>query len=125
MSKKGKRKSQRPMALILVIVILAATNIATFAYFTVLNPSVPLEDVPMTIADLMGDNSSIGKVVSVIGYYVYTGAYHLLVSNPEAYFNNSLTTSNHLVITGDIPEALEDHAGYEEDAFISANNWKR
>ncbi|MFW9843322.1 MAG: C13 family peptidase [Candidatus Thorarchaeota archaeon] len=115
MSKKGKGKknSQQPTALILLVVILAATNIAMFAYFTVFDTSVPLEDVPMTIADLMGDNSSIGKVVSVLGYYVYTGAYHLLVSNPASYFNNSLTRANHVVITGEVPESLEDHAGFE------------
>ncbi|MGY5880614.1 MAG: C13 family peptidase [Candidatus Thorarchaeota archaeon] len=99
--------------MILLIVILAATNIGIFAYFTVFDTSVPLEDVPMSIADLMGDNSSIGKVVSVIGYYVYTGTYHLLVSNPASYFNNSLTRANHMVITGDVPESMEDHAGFQ------------
>ena len=91
MSKKGKKKSQRPIALILLVIILAATNIGMFAYFTMTDTSVPLEDVPMAIADLMGDPSSIGKMVSAIGYYVYAAGYHLLVSNPAAFFNNSLT----------------------------------
>ncbi|MGY5873783.1 MAG: C13 family peptidase [Candidatus Thorarchaeota archaeon] len=114
MSKKRKaKKSQRPTALILLIVILAATNIATFAYFAVFDTSVPLEDVPMSIADLMGDNSSLGKMVSVLGYYVYTAGYHLLVSNPASFFNNSLTRTNHMVITGDVPESLADHAGFQ------------
>ncbi|MGY5858562.1 MAG: C13 family peptidase [Candidatus Thorarchaeota archaeon] len=115
MSKKGrgKKKSQRPTALILLVVILAATNIGMFAYFTVLNPSVPLEDVPMSIADVMGDNSSIGKMVSVLGYYVYTAGYHLLVSNPASFFNNSLSRTNHMVITGDVPESMADHAGFQ------------
>ncbi|MHA1389595.1 MAG: C13 family peptidase [Candidatus Thorarchaeota archaeon] len=115
MSKKGKRKtkSKRPTALILLVVILAATNIAMFAYFTVFDTSVPLEDVPMAIADLMGDNSSLGKMVSVLGYYVYTAGYHMLVSNPASFFNNSLTRTNHMVITGDVPESMEDHAGFQ------------
>jgi len=114
LSKKGKgKKSQRPIALILLIVILAATNIATFAYFTMFDTSVPLEDVPMTIADLMGDNSTLGKMVSVLGYYVYTAGYHLLVSNPASFFNNSLDSRNHMVISGDVPESMEDHAGFQ------------
>lgn len=110
---KGKKQSQKPTALILLVVILAATNVVTFAYFTMFDTSVPLEDVPMAIANLMGDNSSFGKVVSVLGYYVYTGAYHLLVSNPVSFLNNSLTRTNHMVITGDIPESMEDHAGFQ------------
>ena len=113
LSKKSKKESQRPTALILLIVILAATNIATFAYFTVFDTSVPLEDVPQNIADLMGDNSSLGQMVSVLGYYVYTAGYHLLVSNPTAFFNNSLDRTNHMVITGDVPESMEDHAGFQ------------
>jgi len=114
LSKKGKgKKSQRPTALILLIVILAATNIATFAYFAVFDTSVPLEDVPMGIADLMGDNSSIGKVVSILGYYIYTAGYHLLVSNPASFFNNSLDRMNHVVITGEVPAALGEHVGFQ------------
>lgn len=115
MSKKGKvkTKSQRPTALILLIVILAATNVATLAYFAVFDTSVPLEDVPQNIADLMGDNSSLGKMVSVLGYYVYTAGYHLLVSNPASFFNNSLDRTNHMVITGEVPETMAAHAGFQ------------
>jgi len=110
---KGKTKGQKPTVLILLIVILAATNIATFAYFTVFDTSVPLEDVPMSIADLMGDNSSLGKTVSVLGYYIYTAGYHLLVSNPASFFNNSLDSGNHLVIAGEVPESIQAHAGFQ------------
>jgi len=110
---KGKKKGQRPTALILLVVILAATNIATLAYFVVLDNSVPLEDVPMSIADLIGDNSSIGKVVSILGYYIYAAGYHMLVSNPMVFFNNSLDRTNHVVITGEVPESMEDHRGFQ------------
>ena len=114
MSKKGKsKKGQRPTALILLIVILAATNIATFAYFAVIDTSVPLEDVPRSIADLTGDNSSIGQMVSVLGYYIYAAGYHMLVSNPAVFFNNSMDRTNHMVITGEVPESMADHRGFQ------------
>lgn len=75
MSKKGKskKKSQRPTALIILVLVLAAANIATLAYFMVLDNSVPFEDVRLSIAYVTGGNNEnlIGKTVSVIGYYVF------------------------------------------------------
>ena len=35
------------------------------------------------------------------------------MSNPASFFNNSLTRTNHMVITGDVPESLADHAGFQ------------
>ncbi|MHA1908604.1 MAG: C13 family peptidase [Candidatus Thorarchaeota archaeon] len=115
MSKKGKskKKNQKPMALILLVVILAATNVATLAYFLVLDNSVPFEDVPLTIADVTGDDTLIGRMVSVIGYYIYAAGYHQLVSDPNSFLNNSLTSRNHIVITGAVPEAMTEYRGFQ------------
>ncbi|MBE0527328.1 MAG: hypothetical protein IH631_10320, partial [Candidatus Thorarchaeota archaeon] len=115
MSKKGKGKlqGQRPTALILLVVILAATNIATLAYFVVVDNSVPFADVPQSIADVTGDNSSIGKMVSVIGYLIFAADNYSIVSNPLSFFNNSLDFSNHIIITGSVPEGFEDHLGFQ------------
>ena len=113
MPKKGKskRKSERPTALILLVLVLAATNIATLAYFVVLDNSVPFEDVPLSIADVTGDNNEnlIGTTISVTGYLVRAAGNFLLVANPLSYFNNSLDSRNHIMLTGSVPETMEDH----------------
>ncbi|MHA1930173.1 MAG: C13 family peptidase [Candidatus Thorarchaeota archaeon] len=132
MSKKSKtkKKSKRPTALILLVIILAGTNAATLAYFLVLDNSVPegyvpedhvpegyvpFEDVPLSIANVTGEGNEdyIGQIISVVGYYVYTAGYHLLVANPLSVFNNSLGSRNHIVMTVSVPETMEDHRGFQ------------
>ncbi len=117
MSKKGKskKKSQRPTALILLVVMLAATNVATLAYFMVLDNSVSFEDVPLSIAYVTGENNEnlIGKMVSVTGYLVRAAGNFLLVANPLSYFNNSLDSHNHIMLTVEVPETMEDHLGFQ------------
>ncbi len=117
MSKKGKskRKSERPTALILLVLVLAATNAATLAYYMVLDNSVPFEDVPLSIAYVTGDNNEnlIGKMVSVTGYLVRAAGNYLLVANPLSYFNNSLDSRNHIMLTVSVPETMEDHLGFQ------------
>jgi len=95
--------------------MLAATNVATLAYFMVLDNSVPFEDVPLSIADVTGENNEnlIRKTVSVIGYLVRAAGNYLLVANPLSYFNNSLDSRNHIVMTGSVPETMEDHLGFQ------------
>lgn len=95
-----------------VIVILIVSNAATLYYFLLVDQSVPMSDVPMGIADIAGASEDyIGKTVTLIGYLVIAGGNHLLVSNPMYYFNNSLDTSNHVVINGDIPESMSNSLG--------------
>ncbi|MHA1484570.1 MAG: C13 family peptidase [Candidatus Thorarchaeota archaeon] len=117
MPKKGKskRKSERPTALILLVLVLAATNVATLAYFVVLDNSVPFENVPLSIADVTGENNEnlVGKMVSVTGYLVRAAGNFLLVANPLSYFNNSLDSRNHIMLTGSVPETMEDHIGFQ------------
>ena len=117
MSKKGKskKKSQRPTALILLVLVLAATNVATLAYYVVLDNSVPFEDVPLSIADVTGENNGdlIGTTVSVVGYLVRAAGNYLLVANPLSFFNNSLDSHNHVVLTVEVPETMEDHLGFQ------------
>ncbi|MEE9540536.1 MAG: C13 family peptidase [Candidatus Thorarchaeota archaeon] len=112
---KSKRKSERPTALILLVLVLAATNVATLAYFVVLDNSVPFENVPLSIADVTGDNNEnlIGTTLSVTGYLVRAAGNFLLVANPLSYFNNSLDSRNHIMLTGSVPETLEDHLGFQ------------
>ncbi|TFG12962.1 hypothetical protein EU537_07485 [Candidatus Thorarchaeota archaeon] len=117
MPKKGNKKStkRKSSRLSVLVLILLTSNIATVAYFLVLDDSVPAEDVPMGIADITGENMEnfIGKVVSVLGFYIYAADHHMLVSNPLVFFNNSLDSQNHIVITGTIPESMGEYRGYE------------
>lgn len=123
--KKSKSKGSRPTALLLIVVLLLATNAATVYYFVVMDESVPLddvlnnyvplEDVPVSIAEVTGENKDdyIGKTVTVIGFYIKAAGYHILVTNPLIYFNNSLSFDNHIRLTGTIPETMESHLGLQ------------
>jgi len=116
MPKKSKSKTtKRQTSLVLLILILVATNVATLAYFLVLDDSVPAEDVPMSITDITGENMDdyIGQVISVSGFYIYAASYHLLVSHPLVFFNNSLDSQNHIVLTGSVPNSFAEYRGYE------------
>ncbi len=95
--------------------MLAATNVATLAYFTVLDNSVSFEDVPLSIADVTGESNEnlIRKTVPVIGYLVFATGNHLLVANPLSYFNNSLDSRNQIMLTGPVPETMEDHLEFQ------------
>ncbi|TFG27902.1 hypothetical protein EU527_18035, partial [Candidatus Thorarchaeota archaeon] len=75
-SKKTKTSPKKPIALIAMIVILIGTNLATIYYFTLYRPSIPAEDVPLNISDVM-DNpvTYIGKTFTITGYYVISAGY--------------------------------------------------
>ncbi|MFX1566005.1 MAG: C13 family peptidase [Promethearchaeota archaeon] len=114
MSKKSKKASKkRQTVLIALVLILIVTNAATLAYFMYIDPSVPAEDVPLSIADVTGAGNAayIGRLVTIIGYYVIAAGNHLLVSNPLFYFNNSLDVDNHIVVTGNVPTRMRESAG--------------
>ncbi|NHJ14399.1 MAG: hypothetical protein EAX95_12035 [Candidatus Thorarchaeota archaeon] len=113
LSKKSKNPARgRPTALIALILVLIASNVATVYYFVFVQEVVPAEDVPMGIADVIGNyDSYLGKTITLLGYYVFAAGNHLLVSNPLLYFNNSLTRSNHVIMTGDATESMAASIG--------------
>ena len=112
--KAAKKESRNIPVAAIVIVILLVSNAATLYYFFFIDKSVPISDVPMGIADVASASDEyIGKTVTLIGYLVIAGGNHLLVSNPMFYFNNSLDASNHVIISGNIPESISNSLGRE------------
>ena len=95
--KKGEVDSKRPTALIALIVVLVGTNFATVYYFMFYQPSVPLEDVPMAIEDIM-DNLAvyIGKALTITGFYVISAGYPMLVESLMSFMNNSLQSDSYV-----------------------------
>lgn len=115
-SKKGKSASNRPTALIALIVILLGTNLATIYYFTFYRPTVPTEDVPMNIGDVMDDPVAyIGKTFTITGYYVISAGYAMLVESLMSFMNNSLQPSNYVLVTGETPTSMEEFLGLQCD----------
>ena len=115
-SKRAKSSQKRPIALIALIVILLGTNIATVYYFTLYRPSIPVEDVPMNIGDVMGNPTAyIGKVVTITGYYVISAGYSMLVESLMSFMNNSLKPSNYILVTGEPPSSMEEFLGLQCD----------
>ena len=108
-----KSKPGRSKGLIALVLVLIGTNIATLYYFVVYRPSVPAEDVPMSIAGLTGSPEEyIGKVLTVEGYYVVAaGVMSMLIENPLLFLNNSLGPRNHVYVTGDVPTTMEQYVG--------------
>ncbi|MDF1539241.1 MAG: hypothetical protein P1Q69_10110 [Candidatus Thorarchaeota archaeon] len=119
MSKKSKKSKQGISNIMIVLVlILVITNAATLYYF-MFGPgvraadTVPAEDVPMGMADVLGDPAYIGETVTLLGYLVITAGNHLLVSNPMLVFNNSLDPGNYVVLRGTLPPALNETFGMQ------------
>ncbi|MBD3406997.1 MAG: hypothetical protein GF411_12840 [Candidatus Lokiarchaeota archaeon] len=105
--KAGKSKSLLALVFILII-----TNAATVYYFMFYQPSVPAENVPQGLEDITENPTShIGEILTLEGYYVKSNDFHLLISNPAAYVNNSLNPSNYVIMTGNVPDSMADHIG--------------
>ncbi|MGY5870909.1 MAG: C13 family peptidase [Candidatus Thorarchaeota archaeon] len=112
--KKGKTGPKRPTVLIAIALVLIVTNAATIYYFTFFQPSIPLEDVPHYIGDVMEDPTTvIGKVVTIAGYYVIAAGYHILVTDPLIFLNNSLEPLNHVRVTGEPPVDMKEYLGIQ------------
>ncbi|MBN2228296.1 MAG: hypothetical protein JW779_01810 [Candidatus Thorarchaeota archaeon] len=115
-SKKGKLSSKRPIALIALIVILIGTNVATIYYFTLYRPSIPAEDVPMDIGDVMTNPVAyIGLTFTISGYYVISAGYPMLVDNLMSFLNNSLNPDSYVLVTGTPPTSMEEYLGIRCD----------
>jgi len=108
MSKKKQSVKGGSRALLLLVVILIGTNAATVYYFTVMNQSNVLE-----IGDITGDTIAqyIGQTVTVEGYLVVAGEFAILVTHPQNFWTDQLTSSNHLLITGVSTSAVSSSAG--------------
>ncbi|MFW9992554.1 MAG: C13 family peptidase [Candidatus Odinarchaeota archaeon] len=105
--------SKKTAALVLAVIILGGLNAVQFFYFTALNPGTPTEDVPMALNTLLQDKKGlIGKTITVDGYYIVGGSnISILITDPIVWENNSLAPDNYLVISGNIPLALQGKPG--------------
>ena len=114
MSKKKKSTSSRPTIWIVLVLVLVVSNAATIYYFTMLDNTVPAEDVPMTIGDVWANSEDyLGSVITISGYYLFAAGNNLLVLDPLYYFNNSLDVDNYLVIAGSVPEGMQEYLGMQ------------
>ncbi len=100
--KKGKTSPKKPIALIALVVILIGTNAATIYYFTLYQPMVPLQDIPISVGDLLNNlEAYIGNVVTITGYFVMAGGNILLIDNPLDFLNNTLGSEKTLSFIGE------------------------
>lgn len=106
--KKEKTGSKKPIALISLVIILIGTNVATIYYFTIYRPMVPLQDVPMNIAELLDNlESYIGKIVTITGYTVIAAGNMILVNDPMDFLNNTSDDEKTLIFLGDTLPPME------------------
>jgi hypothetical protein len=116
MSKKGKpAKSGRSTGWVVLVLALAVSNAATLYYFMYLDNSVPPSDSPLGLAEVLGPENAtyIGQVVTLLGFHIVAAGYHMLVSDPMLYFNNSLSAGNHVLVTGAISPSFDASVGKE------------
>jgi hypothetical protein len=114
--KKGRINSNRPSALIALILILIGTNAATIYYFTFYQPSMLLEDVPQNIGDITENPSAvIGQVVTITGFYIIAAGFPMLIEDTLLFLNNSLQPDNYVWITGEPPVEMKDYLGMRCD----------
>ncbi len=112
-----KKPEKRTMSksLVILVLILVGTNIATVSYFLFLNQSIPLEDVPLNIADIVGENAAayIGRTLTLSGYLILAAGNPLLVSIPLYFMNNSLSSSNCVLVSGSVAIDLQSLVGQQ------------
>jgi hypothetical protein len=111
--KPEKRTVSR--SLVILVLILVGTNVATVYYFLVLNQGVPLQDVPLNIADIVGEKAAayIGQTLTLSGYLIRAAGNLLLVSNPLSFMNNSLSSKNCVLVAGSIAADLQGLVGQQ------------
>lgn len=110
--------SKKSLFILALVVILGGLNVFQYYYFTILLPTTPQEDVPYEVVALLTGNKSdsIGKTMTLNGYYIQGGDnISLLITDPLIFINNSLTPNNYLIITNPVgtalPSALQDQQG--------------
>lgn len=114
MPKKSTKKST-PRGLAFLVPLLILTNVATLYYFLVLDQGLPSENVPLSIENLTGEDKSvyIGRTLTLSGYLVLAAGNPLLVSNPIYFMNNSLSSSNCVVVTGSVATDFQSLVGQQ------------
>ncbi|MFW9848043.1 MAG: C13 family peptidase [Candidatus Thorarchaeota archaeon] len=112
MSKKKTTKGSS-RSLIILVLILIGTNIATLYYFMFLNQDSTQQDNPLDISDITGENAEqyIGQVITVQGYVVVAGAYEFLVTHPQYFWTDQMNSSNHLLISDAAGDSISAEAG--------------
>lgn len=112
---KKSTKQTKPRGLIILVLVLIGTNVATVTYFLFLNQSIPFEDVPLNVEDITGDDSAayIGRTLTLTGYLILAAGNPLLVSNPLYFMNNSLSSGNCIVVGGGVATSLQSLVGQQ------------
>lgn len=107
-SKKSASKTGASKSLIILVLILIGTNIATLYYFLFVSPTIPTEDLVYEIGDITGDNAEqfIGQTLTVAGYLVIAGNYTLLVTNPQIFWNNTFSLLGQLEVNAESFDAM-------------------
>ncbi len=108
MPKKKKSPKGSSRSLIILVLILIGTNIATLYYFMVVDQIKVLD-----IEEITGENIAqyIGQTVTVEGYVVVAGEFELLVTHPQNFWTDQMSVSNHLVITDTSGDTISSLAG--------------
>lgn len=112
-SKKSKKKgSNKQNILAALVLILIITNVVTLVYFIFVDPSIPIENIPLDIGDVAANSPLyLGKPLTLKGYYVISAGYNLLVSHPLLFFNNSLNNDNYVIMTRGVTEQMSQSFG--------------
>lgn len=101
-SQTAKTSPKRPVAFIALVLVLIGTNVATIYYFTLYQPMVPLQEVPLSIGQVTDNPAAyVGKIVTITGYFVMAAGNLLLVEHPLLFLNNTLKSDNYLLFLGD------------------------
>jgi hypothetical protein len=89
-------------ALIALALVLVGTNVATAYYFTIYEPRIPVDKVPISVEELLNNYDKYkGKVVVVTGYLVMGPTGPLLAGHPFDLLNNTMERTNLLEFMGD------------------------
>jgi len=111
--KPEKRSASR--GLVILVLVLIGTNAATVYYFLFFNQRVPLEDVPLNIADVVGENAAVylGQTLTLSGYLILAAGNALLVATPLLFMNNSLNSNNCVLVAGSATADLQSLVGQQ------------
>jgi len=99
---KKKKTPSSSRGLIILVLILIGTNAATLYYFMVMNPPTSVEDNPLIISDISGDNAElfIGRTITLSAFLVFAAGHVFLVQNLVDYMINSINPDNCVVVSG-------------------------
>lgn len=95
-------------ALIVLVLVLIGTNAATIYYFTIYEPRVPLNEVPITVGEFWEDPASfMGQRFIITGYIVIAAIGPMLVESPLVFLNNSMKSDDLILFVAETVPDLE------------------